>query len=131
MCSSDLAATAPATTGGFVANLIYCGYKFRQNGTLGEYVLPGTASHWLGGTVMGAFWYGGLAAYGFGIWLMGDFGTVVGWPLLMGMIIISSNLASYFTGEWTNAGTRARNFLLAGIVVILVALVVLAKAQQS
>lgn len=124
------AAAALATTGGFVANAIYCLYLLRRNETVSRFRLPGTASHWLFGLMMGVFWYGGLAIYGMGINRMGDFGTVVGWPLLMGTNIIASNVAGLATGEWVSAGARAKTWLAWGCLIIMAAVVVLALAQK-
>ncbi len=123
-------AAAPATTGGFLANLLYCAHLMRRNGSFSRFRLPGSGGHWLLGVMMGAFWYGGLAAYGMGLSRMGAFGTVAGWPLLMGAIIVSSNAAGLLTGEWRQAGRRAKTYLFAGSAVILAALAVLALAQK-
>lgn len=121
--------TAPATTCGFLANFLYCAYRMRRHRTAGLYWLPGTGGHWLLGAMMGVFWYGGLAVYGMGIDQMGSFGTVAGWPLLMGSIIVSSNAAGLATGEWRNAGALARRYLFGGSSIILAALAILALAQ--
>ena len=91
---------APATSGGFVANCLYCVYLLRKNTTTKNFWVPELGINWLYGALMGAFWFGGLAVYGLGIYRMGDFGTVVGWPLLMGTVIITSNAAGFLTGEW-------------------------------
>ena len=72
---------APATSGGFVANFLYCAYLLRKNSTLKSFSVPELRVNWLYGAAMGAFWFGGLAVYGLGIYRMGDFGTVVGSPL--------------------------------------------------
>ena len=58
-------------------------------------------------------------------------GPVVGWPLLMGTIIVSSNVAGLVTGEWAAAGPKAKRYLFAGIGVILVALALLANGQRQ
>jgi L-rhamnose-H+ transport protein len=121
---------APATTGGFVANFLYCLYLLRKNSTAGDFWLPELRINWLNGAAMGAFWFGGLAAYGLGVYRMGDFGTVVGWPLFCGAIIISSNAAGFLTGEWAGTGTRVRAYLGAGMAIILLALWILALAQK-
>jgi L-rhamnose-H+ transport protein len=122
---------APATTGGFVANFLYCVYLLRKNSTAGRFWFPELRINWLYGAAMGAFWFGGLAVYGLGIYRMGDFGTVVGWPLLMGTIIITSNAAGFLTGEWARTGTRVRAYLGAGMAIILLALWLLALAQKA
>ena len=122
---------APATSGGFLANFLYCAYMMRRNKSTSRLWSPGTAGHWLLGLTMGAFWFGGLALYGVGVVRMGTFGTVVGWPLLMGTIILSSNAAGLVTGEWKMGGRRAKAYLFAGCGGILIALLFLAMAQQG
>lgn len=121
---------APATTGGFVANCIFCVYLLRKNSTFGRFWIREARINWFYGTLMGAFWFGGLAAYGIGVFRMGNFGTVIGWPLLMGTIIVTSNAAGMATGEWSGAGTRIRTYLVTGMVIILLALWILALAQK-
>ena len=80
---------------------------------------------------MGLFWFGGQALYGLGISHMGSLGVVIGWPLLMGMIIITSNVAGVITGEWAGVSATSKRFLAAGMAIILVALGVLAVAQRG
>jgi L-rhamnose-H+ transport protein len=122
---------APATTGGFVANAVYCGYQLFKNSSTAKFGAAGTRRNWLLGTLMGAFWFGGLAIYGLGVARMGDFGTVVGWPLLMGAIILASNAAGFATGEWRAARAVTIRYLFAGMAVILFALWILALAQRT
>ena len=125
------AVAAPATTGGFLANFVYCAYMMRRNHSVKRLWLAGAASHWGLGVIMGAFWFGGLAVYGMDVDRIGAFGTVVGWPFFMGTIILSSNVAGLVTHEWSNAGRRAKAYLFAGSAVIVAALVVLGIAQRS
>jgi len=120
-----------ATTGGFLANLAYCTWRFYKNSSGRLYFSTGSGSHWIYGALMGGFWFGGLAVYGMGLSRMGSFGTVAGWPLLMGTIIIASNLAGLLTGEWARASARSKAYLFRGVFVILGALAVLAAAQQA
>jgi L-rhamnose-H+ transport protein len=80
---------------------------------------------------MGFFWFGGQTLYGLGLSRMGELGVIIGWPLLMGMIIVTSNVAGAITGEWNNVSAASRRFLVAGMVIILTALGVLAMAQRS
>jgi L-rhamnose-H+ transport protein len=121
---------APATSGGFVANFLYCVYLLRKNSSGKNFLIPELRINWLYGAAMGAFWFGGLAVYGLGIYRMGELGTVLGWPLLMGAIIITSNAAGFLTGEWRGTGARARAYLGAGMAIILLALWVLTLAQK-
>ena len=122
---------APAVSGGFIANALYCGYLLRRNRTFSNFSLADVRINWLYGALMGALWFGGQALYGLGVYRMGDFGTVIGWPLLMGTIIITSNLAGLATGEWTPSNNSVRLHLGFGVAIILAALYFLSLARQA
>jgi L-rhamnose-H+ transport protein len=122
---------APATSGGFIANLVFCVYMLRKNSSTPLFVRAGSGFNWLYGTLMGAFWFGGLALYGLGLSRLGSLGAVVGWPVLMGTIILASNAAGYLSGEWKNAGARCGVLLGLGMAIVLGALWILGMAQQA
>lgn len=61
---------------------------------------------------------------------MGKLGTSLGWPLLMGTIILTSNVGGYIAGEWSGADRSIRSYLFSGMAIILLALGVLATAQR-
>jgi L-rhamnose-H+ transport protein len=122
---------APATTGGFIANLVFCVYMLRRNSSASLFLRAGTGLNWLSGTLMGAFWFGGLALYGLGLSRLGNLGAVVGWPVLMGTIILASNAAGYLSGEWKDAGRRSGILLGLGMAIVLGALWILGIAQQA
>jgi L-rhamnose-H+ transport protein len=123
--------TALAVSGGFISNLVYCSYLLRKNGTLGRFTGDGAATGWVCGAFMGLFWFGGQSLYAIGITWMGQLGVVIGWPLLMGMIIVTSNAAGVMTGEWNGVSAVTKRFLAFGMLIILTALGVLAMAQRS
>ncbi|MGB6197948.1 MAG: L-rhamnose/proton symporter RhaT [Candidatus Acidiferrales bacterium] len=122
---------APAVTGGFIANLVFCVYMLRKNSSTPLFVRAGSGVNWLYGTVMGAFWFGGLALYGLGLSWLGSMGAVAGWPVLMGTIILASNAGGYLSGEWKQAGRRSGILLGVGMAIVLGALWILGMAQQS
>jgi L-rhamnose-H+ transport protein len=122
---------APATTGGFIANLVFCVYMLRRNSSAALFVRAGTGFNWSYGTLMGAFWFGGLALYGLGLSRLGSLGAIVGWPVLMGTIILASNAAGYLSGEWKDSGRRCGVLLALGMAIILGALWILGMAQQA
>jgi L-rhamnose-H+ transport protein len=123
--------TALAVSGGFIANLCYCGYLLRKNHTFGRFTGDGSGTGWLCGAVMGLSWFGGQSLYAVGITRMGALGVVIGWPLLMGMIIVTSNAAGVLTGEWNDVSRTTKRFLALGMLIVLVALGILATAQQT
>ena len=123
--------TVLAVSGVFIANLVYCGYLLRKNHTFGRFRQDGADTGWLGGALMGLFWFGGQSLYAEGINRMGTLGVVIGWPLLMGMIIVTSNTAGVLTGEWNDVSGATKRFLALGMLIILLALGILATAQQT
>jgi len=123
--------TALAVSGGFLANFLYCGYLILKNHSISNFARSGAGIGWFCGALMGVFWFGGQTLYGLGISRMGNLGVVLGWPLLMGMIIVTSNVAGVLTGEWNGVSIESKGFLAGGIVIILAALAVLAVAQHS
>jgi L-rhamnose-H+ transport protein len=123
--------TALAVSGGFVANLVYCSYLLLKNGTFGRFTTDGAGTGWICGALMGLLWFGGQSLYAVGITWMGELGVVIGWPLLMGMIIVTSNGAGVLTGEWNGVSAVTRRFLALGMLIILAALGVLAMAQRA
>jgi L-rhamnose-H+ transport protein len=125
------AVTALAVGGGFIANLAYCGFLLRKNSTIRRFTSSGAGTGWFCGGLMGLFWFGGQSLYGIGISRMGELGVVIGWPLLMGMIIVTSNAAGIFTGEWNGVSAATKRALATGMVIILAALGVLAMAQRA
>ncbi|HUZ04635.1 MAG TPA: L-rhamnose/proton symporter RhaT, partial [Acidobacteriaceae bacterium] len=123
--------TALAVTGGFFANLIYCVYLLRKNFTAKLFWVQELRMNWIYGAIMGACWFGGQALYGLGVSRMGNFGTVLGWPLLMGTIIVTSNAAGFLTGEWKGTMLRSRLYLLSGMALIIAALGILALGHRG
>jgi L-rhamnose-H+ transport protein len=90
----------PLLTATLIPYLAYCAYLWRKNSSLKLYVLPGTASYWLLGALMGVLWMSSLAIYGAASATMAQMGPVLGWPLFMSAIIITSNVWGFATGEW-------------------------------
>ncbi len=131
----DLASNAiwaPALAAGFLPNALYPIYLLSKRNNWSRFMAPGvSALHWLGAAVMGLLWYGGISLYGVGAGMMGSLGAVLGWPIFMSMNIIMANVLGMLTGEWANAGSRARNYCWSGIAVLIVAIVVVALAGQG
>lgn len=116
------------TTGGVLANVVYCVYKLKRNKTSSLYFAGSTVGYWVLGILMGALWYGGLMLYGLGEQRIG---TVTGWPLFIGAMILSSSASGFLTGEWKGAGRRSKIYLCIGSLVIFAALVVTSVAQNG
>lgn len=120
----------PLLTATLVPYLAYCSYLWRKNKSLRLFALSGTGSYWLLGTIMGVLWTGSLALYGAGSTRMAAMGPVLGWPLFMSVIILSSNVWGFATGEWTGVRTKVVALMMVGIGFLIVGFVTVALAAR-
>lgn len=73
-------------------------------------------------------WFFSMAFYGLGAARMGDLGTVVGWPVFVGLSLIFSNIWAIRSGEWKGY-THLKKLLFLGIAIMIAASVILAVAN--
>jgi L-rhamnose-H+ transport protein len=121
---------AIALIGGFIPNAVYTGYLLTRKRTWGHFALPRTSLCWLVGLMMALLWYGGILLYGRGATGIGKLGPVIGWPLFMAVIILTSSIWGFVTGEWTAASGRAKQIMKAGLLVLIVASALLGIANK-
>jgi L-rhamnose-H+ transport protein len=57
--------------------------------------------------------------------MLGKLGPSVGWALFIGMMVISSNISGYITGEWKSAGRKSIKYLFLSIGLIVTALLLI------
>lgn len=117
-------------TAGAVPNLIYCIYLLRKNKTGGRYGEAGTGSYWLLALIMAVFWFVSTLLYGVASGKMGSLGPALGWPLFMSLIVILATTLGYFTGEWKRAAGKPVRIMVAGVSVLIVAVVILSIASR-
>jgi L-rhamnose-H+ transport protein len=110
-----------ALAGGFIANAVYTAYLLVRNKTWANFTMPGTGKSWSIGLGMAILWTGGVILYGRGAASMGDIGAVIGWPLFMAIIIFVSTIWGFVSGEWKGSSHQAKGYMVAGMVVLLVA----------
>ena len=121
-----------AVASGFVANAIYCVYLLNKNHTWGTFKRQGAAvGYWLGGTLMGALWFGGLVAYGMGAAALGALGGIVGWPVFIGMNIIAGISWGFINREWKGASRAAFSYCLAGLGILFLAIAIIARGNAT
>ena len=60
---------------------------------------------------------------------MGEMGPVIGWPILLGLSLIISNIWAYLNKEWKGA-KKAFVWLLVGLLVLIVASTILGFANS-
>lgn len=122
--NSSLAAWVVVLWGAFLMNALYSVSLLIKNKSYTTYkgTLQTKAFRW--SVLAGLFWFAALGIYGQGAALMGDIGPVIGWPMLLGLSLIISNVWAYREGEWKNARAPFR-IMLAGLAVIILACVIL------
>ena len=121
---------APLLTASLIPYLVYCIYLWWKNRSFGLFGEPGTAVNWLLGIVMAALWMGSLVAYGWAASSMADLGPILGWPLFMSIIIITSNIWGFATGEWRGCGRKPVNVMLGAIALLVVGFCTLAYSAS-
>jgi L-rhamnose-H+ transport protein len=127
---ASFAIWAPALAGGFVANGGYALYLLMKNRTWGVFTATGVPGwFWLGATLMGLMWYGGVSLYGLGGSMMGPLGAVVGWPVFMSTVVIVGNILGVIAGEWRGAGSQAKRMSWIGVAILVAAIVVISRAS--
>jgi len=117
---------APLVTAALVPYLIYCAYLWKKNKTGRLFFQAGTAINWLLGAMMGVLWFGSTLVYGAATAQLAGLGPILGWPLFMSSIIITSNVWGFVTGEWKTAGRKALTIMLVGILFLILGFVTLA-----
>ncbi len=127
--NSALAAWVVVLLGATAMNVGYAALKLTQNRTWSSFALPGTGKAYMWAVVSAVLWFGSLGIYGQGATLMGAIGPVIGWPILLGLSLIASNLLGWTTGEWKNAGGPFR-MMIGGIAVLIIACAIIGYANR-
>lgn len=108
--------------GGFITNLIYCGYLNIKNKTYRDYTT-------VSGQVLfnnifftflaGLLWFLQFHFYGMGSSQLPPSMVVFGWSILMALNIAISNIWGIFLNEWKGAGRKTMIILVIGILVLI------------
>jgi len=108
--------------GGFITNLVYCGYLNIKNKTFKDY-------YTVSGTVLlnnlfftflaGLLWFLQFHFFGMGSSKLPEGMAVFGWSILMALNIAISNIWGIFLNEWKGAGRKTIVVLLIGILVLI------------
>ena len=67
--------------------------------------------------------------YGAATLRLGELGPSIGWPLSLAMGLLVANLVGLMLGEWKGAPHRALGWMFPGIAVLVIAIVILSKAN--
>ncbi len=128
--NSSLAAWVVVLLGAYVMNAGYAIFLLFKNKSWNSFKVPHSAKAYRWSIIAGLCWFAALGIYGQGSALMGEIGPVIGWPILLGLSLIISNIWGYRSGEWKGAKQPFR-LLLIGLAVLIVASVVLGFSNMA
>ncbi len=122
--NSSLAVWVVVLFGAYIMNAGYAIVLLFKNKTWNSFSIPKSSKAYYWSIGAGLLWFGALGIYGQGATLMGDMGPVIGWPILLGVSLVISNIWAYLNKEWKGA-LKPFIWLLAGLFVLIVATIVL------
>lgn len=126
--NSSLVAWVVVLVGAYAMNAGYALFLLIKNGSWGSYGAAGSGKAYRWAVLAGLFWFGALGVYGQGAALMGEMGPVIGWPMLLGLALVISNVWAARAGEWKGAAGPFRLMLL-GVGVLIGACAILGYAN--
>ncbi|GJM64273.1 L-rhamnose/proton symporter RhaT [Persicobacter diffluens] len=127
---ASLVAWAVVLIGAFIMNGGYALYKLTRNKSWSSFKVANSKKAYGWAILAGLFWFAALGVYGRGAALMGPLGPVIGWPMLLGLALIISNIWGYRSGEWKGAKGPFK-ILLMGLAVLIVATCILGYANME
>jgi L-rhamnose-H+ transport protein len=90
----------------FISNGIYFAILWRKNGTLKQF-RERKAPHYVGlAALMAVVWMLGIVFYGWAIPLVGSYGPVIVWPVMLVTTSIASAVTEYLYGDWQGRALR-------------------------
>lgn len=122
--NSSLAIWVVVLWGGFAVNAGYALFLLFKNNTWSSFATPNANKAYAWAIGAAFLWFGALGIYGQGATLMGDLGSVIAWPIMLGLSLIVGNVWSYLNKEWEGA-KKPFYTMLFGVLVIIVAVVVM------
>lgn len=122
--NSSLAIWVVVLMGAYIMNAGYAITLLFKNKTWNSFSVPKSGKAYAWSIAAGLLWFGALGVYGQGATLMGKMGPVIGWPILLGVSLIVSNIWAYSNKEWKGA-KQAFSYLLLGLFVLIIATIIL------
>ena len=126
--NASLASWVVVLLGAFAMNGGYAIYRLSRNNSWSSFKVANSKKAYRWAVLAGIFWFAALGVYGQGAALMGNLGPVIGWPILLGLALIISNIWGYRAGEWKDSG-KSFKVLLGGLFVLIVAICILGYAN--
>lgn len=120
--------------GAYAMNALFSLVLIVKNNSWSNFSVAGSKKAYIWSVIAGLCWFAALGLYGQGAALMNgasenNLGNIVGWPMLLGLSLIVSNIWAYKAGEWNNA-KKPFKLLLLGLAVLILASLVLGYSNS-
>jgi L-rhamnose-H+ transport protein len=116
-------------TASYLVNFGCCIFKGARERTLQKFLLDSNPLYWGSAGIMGILWAGGLVVYGRGASMGGTLGPIFGFPIMLIVSILTGNVAGALSGEWRSVSSAARNTMVCGVSVMVLAILTLGYAN--
>ena len=73
----------------------------------------------------------GECFYGYGSLMLGPSGIGLGWPIMMGTVVLTANAWGIATGEWRKSGRQSRMWMPAGTVLLVAGVCLIGYASAA
>ena len=130
-CIATLSAWVLIFWGGFLSTSLYCVFLLWKNATWNNFTNNNARFNLVMAAIMALFHFLILFFYGIGAGYLGPLGTSVGWAAFLSCGLLIANMAGFMTGEWRDASRKSRNWLFAGLAVLVLGMCVLGAAHQA
>jgi L-rhamnose-H+ transport protein len=119
--------------GGIIPNIGYCIFLLNKNRSWGLYKSNNSFIYWIAILAMGMLYSASTGLWGISISenMLGKLGPSVGWALFIGMMVVSSNISGYISGEWKSADNKTLKYLFVSIGLIITALLLIGYGNYS
>lgn len=128
--NSSLAAWVVVLAGAYLMNFGYSIFLLVKNNSWSSFGVVKSGKAYIWAVIAGLCWFAALGVYGQGSALMGEMGPIIGWPMLLGLSLIISNIWAYKSGEWKDAA-KPFGLLMFGLAVLILASVILGYANNA
>jgi L-rhamnose-H+ transport protein len=127
---SPLLAWFPTYCGGLLVMTAAFGARLLKRGTWRRYFASGSGTDLLRTGLMGVLHFLAQVPYGIGAYLLGFLGTSIGWAATLGSQLVAANTMGLVLGEWRGSPRACGRLIGIGLVVVLAAIVMLARASS-
>lgn len=118
-----------AVSSGALPSLVWCTWRLSRMDQWRLFTGPRRRRNAVLCIAMGVLWISGTVFYGAAAGRLGALGPVIGWPIYMSGIILTSSLWGWITGEWRGVTRLPVAVMSAGVATLVVAIALLGGAQ--